>query len=155
MLLILARRHTATAREAPPAVHAYGVPDDDDPASMPVWRAVCGDELDPQDAERVPLFTGAPCSVCLLTTIGIHGPHECAGNVGTYPALQPVSLTGRWAVALWGERATHLVAPDAPRAQLNGREVVRARCGHLGWGPFEVAPNGYPLCAECERIRAH
>lgn len=152
MHVILARRLSATAGEAPPAVHAYGVPDA--PPPMPVWRAVCGDELDPQDAEQVPPFTGAPCSVCLLATIGIHSPNETGRNVGTYPALQPVCPTGRWAVALWGERTSHLVAPDAPRAQLEGRDVVHALCGHLGWGPFDTVPNDYPLCPECAQIRA-
>lgn len=153
MRVILARRLTATAGGAPPAVHAYRVPDD--PASVPKWKAVCGDELAPHDAEQVPHFTGAPCSVCLLATIGDQTPREHARHIGTYPALQPVSPNGRWAIALWGERAAHLVTPDAPRAQLDGRDVVQALCGHLGWGPFHAAPPGWALCPECQHIRGH
>lgn len=118
MRVILARHHAATTRGAPPAVHAYRVPDD--PASVTVWKAVCGDELAPQDAEQVPRFTGAPCSECLLAALGYESSDERARTVGTYPTLHPVSAGGRWAVALWGERTCHLVAPDAPRAQLEG-----------------------------------
>lgn len=151
MGVILARRHAATVRGSPHPVHAYRVPDD--PTSVPVWRAVCGDELAPHDAEQVPQFTGAPCSVCLLVTIGDQPSHEDIRRVGTYPALQPVSPTGRWAVALLGERATHLVAPNAPRAQLDGHDVVHVLCGHLGWGPFDAAPRGWPLCPECQHVQ--
>lgn len=151
MRVILARRLAATARGAQPAVHAYRVPDD--PASMPVWQAVCGNELAPHNAEQVPRFTGAPCSACLLATIANQPSPERAWHVGTYPALQPASPTGRWAMALWGERETHLVAPDAPRAQLDGRDVVHTLCGHLGWGPLDTAPADWPLCPECKHAQ--
>ena len=105
MRVILARARTNTAGGAPPAVHAYRVPHD--AASVPVWKAVCGDELAPHEAEEVPRFTGAPCSICLLATIGEQTPHERARDVGTYPVLQPVSPAGRWAVALWGRERHH------------------------------------------------
>lgn len=153
MRVILARARTHTARGGPPTVHAYRVPDG--PTSVRVWKAVCGNELAPHEAEEVPRFTGAPCSICLLATIGDQPSHERARDVGTYPALQPVSPTGRWAVALWGERAVHIVAADAPRAQLDGHDVVQARCGHLGWGPLDAAPPNWPLCPECHHVRGH
>ena len=154
MRVILARRrHPAAADGAPPAVHAYRVPDD--PTSAPTWQAVCGDELAADEAEQVPQFTGAPCPVCLLTALADQPSTERARSVGTYPTLQPVSPTGRWAVALWGERHTHLVAPDAPRAKLDGHDVVHAACGHLAWGPLDTPPTDWPLCPECQHIRGH
>lgn len=152
MRVILARHRATPGCGAPPAVHAYRVPDDD-PVSVSMWKAVCGDELAPHEAEEVPRFTGAPCSVCLLATIGDQPSHERARDVGTYPALQPVSPTGRWAVALWGEQAVHLVAAEAPRAQLDGRDVVHALCGHLGWGPLDKPPADYPICRECDHAQ--
>ncbi len=68
---------------------------------------------------------------------------------GTYPVMQPVSPNGRYAVALWGQRESHLVAPGAPRSQLDGRDVVLAICGHLAWGPLRTAPPSWPVCTEC------
>lgn len=154
MRVILARRrHAATARGAPPPVHAYRVPEE--PTSVPRWRAICGDELAPHEAEQVPRFTGAPCSICLLATINDQDPRDRARGTSTYPALQPISPTGGWAVALWGERTSHLVGRGAPRAQLDGHDVVHALCGHLGWGPLDAPPADCPLCPECRQIRGH
>lgn len=155
MRVILARHRGARPGGRPPAVHAYRVPDD--PFSVPVWRAACGHELEPAEAEEVPQFTGAPCSTCLMFAIADdHRGHRVeAGErsaFGTYPALQPVTPGGRHAVALWGERQSHLVAPDARRSRLDGRDVVMAMCGHLAWGPLASAPPGWPLCEECGEL---
>ena len=151
---ILARHRSAAAGHGnPPPVHAYRVPDD--PTSVPVWRAVCGDELKPDEAEEVPRFTGAPCSVCMMFAIGHDGPDldaDARARVRTYPVLRPVSPTGRYAVALWGERESHFVAADAARGRLDGRDVVHALCGHLGWGPLDSPPSGWPVCRECQHI---
>ncbi len=156
MRVILARRRGA-ARAAGEfaAVHAYRVPDD--PSSVEVWQAVCGVELKPGEAEEVPRFTGAPCSICLLAALGedpagspsTSTTEEQRSRVGTYPAMQPIAPSGCWAVALWGDREAHLVGPNAPRAQLDGRDIVHSLCGHLGWGPLASPPPGWPVCGEC------
>ncbi len=156
MRVILARRcETARASGEFPTVHAYQV--SDDPASVDVWRSVCGVELKPAEAEEVPRFTGAPCSICLLSAIDEDAARSTTStssreqrfHLGTYPAMQPVAPSGPWAVALWGEREVHLVEPNAPRSQLDGRDVVHVLCGHLGWGPLASPPLGWPVCAEC------
>lgn len=153
MRVILARhRNAATTDVAPPSVHAYRVPDDH--VSVPVWRAVCGHELKPEEAEQVPQFTGAPCSLCLMFAIvDDQYTHQIEtserARFPTYPVGQAVSPNGRYAVALWGQRESHLVATGAPRSQLDGRDVVMALCGHLAWGPLRTAPPGWPVCAEC------
>lgn len=151
MPVILARRRTGGDGQPPP-VHAYRVPHD--PASVDVWRSVCGVELKPAEAEVLPRFVGAPCSVCLLAAFGQDAANtpttrEQRSRLGTRPAIQPVSPSGRWAVAVGGEREAHLVGSNAPRSQLDGREVVHVLCGHLGWGPLESPPPGWPVCAEC------
>lgn len=151
MRVILARRRVA-GDEAPPAVHAFRVPND--PASAPVWQAVCGVELKAVEAEVVPKHTGAPCSVCLLAALAEDGAtapttRDQRTRIGTRPVMQPVSPRGSYAVALAGERQTHLVSSHAPRSALDGQNVVQALCGHLGWGPMATPPQGWPVCSEC------
>lgn len=151
MRVILARRRAGDA-EPPSSVHAYRVPDD--PASAPVWQAVCGAELKAADAEIVPQYTGAPCSICLLSALGedaMKAPttRDQRSRIGTRPAMHPISARGSYAVALAGERETHLVGPDAPRSMLDGCDVVHTLCGHLGWGPHLSPQPGWPICAEC------
>lgn len=153
MRVILARRHeSARAPEEFAEVHAYRVPDD--PASVPVWRSVCGVELTAAEAEVVPQYTGAPCSICLLSALGEEATNapttrEQRSRIGTRPAMQPVSPRGSYAVALAGERETHLVGPHAPRSTLDGRAVVHTLCRHLGWGPHTSPQPGWPICPEC------
>lgn len=116
--------------------------------------SVCGTELAADEAEIVAQYTGTPCSICLLSAL-----HEDTTNatttrdqrerIGTQPATQPVSPRGTYAVALAGERQTHLVGPRAPRSTLDGRDVVHTLCGHLGWGPHIAPQPGWPICAEC------
>lgn len=136
-------------------MHAYRVPDN--PASVSVWRAVCGVDLKATEAEMLPQFTGAPCSICLLSALAEDGAtapmtREQRSRLGTRPAMQPVSSSGRWAVAVGGEREAHLVGPNAPRSQLDGRDVVHVLCGHLGWGPLDSPPSGWPICGECSHV---
>ena len=151
MRVLLARRRGADD-PTPSTVHAYRVPAD--PTSVPVWRSVCGVELKPDEADVVPRYTGAPCSICLLSAL-----HEEAANapttrdqrerISTQPVMQPISPRGTYAVALAGERQTHLVGPRAPRSTLDGRDVVHTLCGHLGWGPHIAPQPGWPICPEC------
>ena len=76
MRVILARRREAARAPGEfPTVHAYRVPDD--PASVPVWRSVCGVNLTATEAEVMPQYTGAPCSVCLMATIGDQAARTC------------------------------------------------------------------------------
>lgn len=125
-----------------------------------MWRAVCGNEITPQEAEEVSRFIGAPCSPCLLAAIGngrdARVDTAARTRMGTYPAYAPISPTGWYAVALWDERKVHFVAADATRGHLEGREVVQALCGHLGWGPLapESVPRRWPRCAECQSFAA-
>lgn len=149
MRVILARRRVA-GDQAPPSVHAFRVPDA--PMSVPVWQAVCGVQLTPVEAEVVPQYTGAPCSVCLMATLGDQAARttqQQRTRIGTRPAMQPVSPRGRYAIALAGEHHAHLVGQHAPRSTLDGQDVVQALCGHLGWGPLLAPPAGWPVCAEC------
>ncbi|GAB2748668.1 hypothetical protein GCM10027174_23800 [Salinifilum aidingensis] len=155
MRVVLARRRRPTNGGRPPAVHAYRVPEQDGPA-VPLWRAACGDEIAPHDAEVVPRFVGAPCSTCMLAALGEDGADAAVGTstrskLTTYPARARISPTGRYATALWGEHTIHFVAPDAPEGQLDGYRVVQALCGHLGWGPLapDSVPRGWPTCEEC------
>ncbi len=150
MRVLLARRRTGDAQTSP--VHAYRVPDD--PSSIPVWQAVCGAELKAVEAEVVPQYTGSPCSICLLSALSedaMNAPTtwEQRARIGTQPAMQPVSPRGSYAVALAGERQTHLVGPQAPQSTLDGRDVVHTLCGHLGWGPHIAPQPGWPICVEC------
>lgn len=147
MRVILARRRAGD--QLPHSVHAFRVPDR--PASVPVWHAVCGVQLAPTEAEVVPQYTGAPCSVCLLATIGDQAARttqQQRTRIGTRPAMQPVSR-GDYATALHGEHLTHLVGPHAARSTLDGEPVVQGLCGHLGWGPLLSPPAGRPVCTEC------
>lgn len=150
MRVILARRR---ADDQPPSfVHAYRVPDD--PTLEPVWQAACGAELKADEAEIVPQYTGAPCSICLISALSADTANasttgEQRERIGTQPAMQPVSPRGIYAVALAGERHTHLVGPRAPRSTLDGRDVVHTLCGHLGWGPHLSPQPGWPICTEC------
>ncbi len=149
MRVILARLRVA-GDQAPPAVHAFRTPDN--PTSVPVWRAVCGVQLTPVEAEVVPQYTGAPCSVCLMATIGDQAARttqQQRTRIGTRPAMQPVSPRGRYAAALAGERTTHLVGPHASQSTLDGHEVVQGLCGFLGWGPLVSPPSDYSICPEC------
>ena len=159
MPVILARRRTTRIGANPPAVHAYQQPDDD--GVPPVWRAVCGAELAAAEAERVPRFTGAPCTACLMFAFGQQAASSAVeveppprNQWGTYPAYAPISPGGSYALALWGERAVHMVTDRSVRGQLDGRDVVQALCGHLGWGPLqpESVPRGWPICAECRGV---
>lgn len=148
MPVLLARRRIASAEPAP--VHAFRVPGD--PASVPVWRSVCGIDLPAAEAEVLGQYTGAPCSVCLMATISEQAAHttqQQRTRVGTRPAMQPVSPTGHYAAALAGERTTHLVRPHAPRSTLDGEQVVQGLCGFLGWGPLVSPPAGFSICTEC------
>lgn len=148
MRVILARRRVVGG-QAPPSVHAFRVPDN--PLSVPVWQAVCGVQLTPVEAEVVPQYTGAPCSVCLMATLGDQAARttqQQRTRIGTRPAMQPVSR-GHYATALHGEHLTHLVGPHAARSTLDGEPVVQGLCGHLGWGPLLSPPSGRPVCAEC------
>jgi len=152
MRVILARHRAATGHGVPPAVHAYRVPDD--PASAPIWQAVCGTEVKAIEAEIVPQYTGLPCSICLLAALSEEAPNTPTtsnqrARIGTQPAMQPVSPRGSYVVALAGERKTHLVGPRAPRATLDGRDVVHTLCGHLGWGPHVSPQPGWSICEEC------
>ncbi len=149
MRVILAR-HRVVGDPAPPSVHAFRVPDN--PMSAPMWHSVCGVQLTPIEAEVVPQYTGAPCSVCLMATIGDQAARttqQQRTRVGTRPVMQPVSPRGRYAAALAGEREMHLVGPHAPRSTLDGQDVVQGLCGHLGWGPLTALPAGSSICAEC------
>lgn len=151
MRVLLARRRGGDDL-TPSAVHAYRVPDE--LTSVPVWQAVCGAELKADEVEVVAQYTGAPCSICLLAAL-----HEDTANaatsrdqrerISTQPAMQPISPRGTYAVALAGERQTHLVGPRAPRSTLDGRGVVHTLCGHLGWGPHIAPQPGWPICPEC------
>lgn len=153
MRVILARRReSARAPGKFAEVHAYRVPDD--PTSVPAWQSVCGVELKSDEAELVPQYTGAPCSICLLAALSEDGTNASTSRdqrarIGTRPAMQPVSPRGSYAVALAGERETHLVGPHAPRSTLDGRDVVHTLCGHLGWGPHVSPQPGWPICPEC------
>ena len=151
MRVLLARRR-AGDDAAPSAVHAYRVPDDE-PTSLPVWQAACGTKLQADEAEIVARYTGAPCSICLLAALAedeaaTPTSRDQCERIGAQPAMQPVSPRGIYAVALAGERKTHLVGPRAPRSTLDGRDVVHTLCGHLGWGPHRCPQPGWPICAE-------
>lgn len=157
-MLILARRVGASTSGG--AVHAYTLPD---AGQAPrVWRAACGAELDADEVERVPRFTGAPCPRCLIVAFGEEA--ACAGHaeVSLSAAAQtgisleqtPKSPTGFYAVALYAGNELHWVSEHAIRGRLDGREVVQALCGHLGWGPLEATsiPRGWPTCSECREV---
>ncbi len=154
MRVILARQRVA-GNQVPPAVHAFRVPDD--PTSVPTWHAVCGVQLTPIGAEVVPQYTGAPCSVCLMATLGDQAARttrQQRTRIGTRPVMQPVSPQGRYATALAGERQAHLVGPHAPRSTLDDEQVVQGLCGSLGWGPLVSPPADWPICTECSDAAA-
>ena len=151
MRVLLARRRNGDGATSS-AVHAYRVPDD--AASMPVWQAVCGTKLEADQAEIVPQYTGVPCSICLISALSddaatVSTTGHQRERIGTQPAMQPVSPRGIYAVALAGQRHTHLVGPRAPRSTLDGRDVVHTMCGHLGWGPHLCPQPDWPICTEC------
>lgn len=139
-------------------MHAYRVPDD--PRCEPIWQAACGVKLAAAEAEYTSQFTGAPCTACLMMAFGQQQPGPARVEAweraerGTRPAIQPVIAHGRYAAALTGERQIHLVAPHAPRGQLDGSAVVHALCGHLGWGPYQSPPADWPICGECRQAES-
>lgn len=148
--LVLARLKPEYAPNAAPSeVHAYPVSADD---TQTVLTARCGHVLEAGKGERVAMFAGAPCSVCLLFAMGAEGPvADRGGELPTeleYPFGQ-VGASGRYAVGLRGDRCRHLVADNAIRSTLDGSGVVHTICGHLGWGPLESAPEQWPLCPDC------
>lgn len=153
MPVILARRAHAGISDG--AVHAYSLPDHNPEPT--VWTAVCGVTVASVEVERVAQFTGAPCSACLIAALGQQAhvttfSGNLAPGLGTYPVYTPVSPTGTYAVALWGERLVHWVADRAVRGQFDGRDVVQSVCGHLGWGPLDSPPRGWPTCSECRGV---
>ena len=153
MPVILAR-HAYAGTEGG-AVHAYRLPDrEPEPA---VWTAACGATVASVEVERVEQFTGAPCPTCLIAAFGQRSvvtafSGNLAPGLGTYPVYTPVSPTGSYAVALYGERLVHWVADRSVCGQLDGRDVVQSVCGHLGWGPLDTPPRGWPTCGECRGV---
>lgn len=154
MTLVLARRADAVAPDD--VVHAFELPVHRPPPVL--WRAACGAELAAAEAEQVRRFTGAPCPRCLVVAFGTHQANPDSLNaapprphLGTHPEIMPISPTGTWALALWGERTVHRVTDRRVRGQLEGRDVVQAVCGRLGWGPVLAPPEDWPVCEECQR----
>ncbi|CAM00201.1 hypothetical protein A8924_1263 [Saccharopolyspora erythraea NRRL 2338] len=165
MTVILARNRHATGI-AQAEVHAYLLDFDGDPPTT--LHAICGHELVAADAEQVDRFTGMPCMMCVLAAFGrvncaAEPPPDQTDPLASKPRA-PLSTVGAgglsaakpgrfvYGVALRGDRASHLVAPEAVSGRLDNRSVVQTLCCHLAWGPSMKPVDGWPICGECTKI---
>lgn len=153
-LVLLARlRPEYASPSRPPQVHAYPLPVGGRAVRL---VAPCGNVLEPDRAERVASFRGMPCVPCLLSLPGWDErgtePVNESWSSGEAELPYVVGDFGDHAVDLRGDRVRHLVAADAVRGELDGRDVVHTMCGHLGWGPCRTVPRDWPLCAECAQV---
>ncbi|QIZ36982.1 hypothetical protein [Saccharopolyspora sp. ASAGF58] len=149
-LVVLARLRLEYASPGgPPEVHAYLVPAEKLGEPV-VLTAPCGHVLEPGKGEQVAVFVGVPCVPCMLYTLGNDAADERPA-LATEPErpVGDIADSRRYAVGLRGDHMRHLVADNAIRSTLDGRDVVHTACGHLGRGPLESAPEHWPICPEC------
>ncbi|MDR7303020.1 hypothetical protein [Haloactinomyces albus] len=150
MTVILARNRHGTDEHSR-SVHAFPLPIAPDATYL---RAACGRSLARTDADVVEMFTGAPCTACLLLAARVTEtgePNNGAESAPQLPTAGTGASTGRYAVALRGEHVRHLVPARPITGRLDGHSVVQTVCGCLGWGPFEECPQ-WPLCGRCARM---
>lgn len=161
MRLVLARPRVGHG--GPPTVHAFRQPGERDE-----WSAVCGTRARADEIEVVESFTGAPCMACALAASTANAAPAVSRDDLEQP---PVELTEIEALSggaapetkiesvpddvvfllSWREQMVHQADIDAPRTPFNGRTLVLALCGVLGWGPLDSVPHAdrWERCAEC------